>query len=245
MDKATKQHWEGVWRLDRRRDVSILDIGTRNIYRVLRRYLSRGMQYLEIGCAPGRLLKWAGTELGVTVAGLDYSPVGIDAARQLCADAGLDADLRCEDVRQTSFPEASFDVVASFGLIEHFEDPAPFIAKHVLLARPGGTALVLIPNYRGIYGRLQRYFDSENLAIHNINIMTSEALQAASPLCICDSVEVRRIGRVTPGLISFEKKWPRGVARSVAFCLNVIGTVQPFDIAGVSPMFLLKLTRKQ
>jgi hypothetical protein len=35
------------------------------------------------------------------------------------------------------------------------------------LLKPGGKALIIIPNYGVIYGRLQQYFDPENLALHN------------------------------------------------------------------------------
>ena len=139
------------------------------------------MRYLEIGCAPGKILSWVGREVGAPVCGVDYSPTGAETARWLCHGLGIDADIRCEEATQTSFPARSFDLVFSCGLIEHFEDPAPMVAAHVELLAPGGVALIAIPNYSGIYLRLQAWCDPKNLEIHNLGIMNEAAMRALAP----------------------------------------------------------------
>jgi hypothetical protein len=55
--KTTRAHWENVWRRDPRTALlSWLDVGSRNLQRLLRRHVRPGMRYLEIGCAPEQLL---------------------------------------------------------------------------------------------------------------------------------------------------------------------------------------------
>ena len=41
--------------------------------------------------------------------------------------------------------------------------------------------MITVPDYRGIYGTMQRYFDTEILGIHNLEIMPREALTALVP----------------------------------------------------------------
>ncbi len=38
-----------------------------------------------------------------------------------------------------------------------------------------------VPNYRGIYGTCQRYFDPDILLRHNLDIMTCDALARLAP----------------------------------------------------------------
>ena len=72
--------------------------------------------------------------------------------------AQLTGEFRCEDIFTTTLPEASFDLVYSLGVIEHFEDARSIVEKHLFLTKPGGRVVISIPNFGGVYGRLERYF---------------------------------------------------------------------------------------
>src|SRR5262249_36957710 len=133
-------------------------VSTRNQMRLLRRHIQPGMRVLEIGFAPGKILAWVASCLRARVSGLDYSAPGVETARKLFSILNLQADLRCEDASSTTFTPESLDLVYSAGVVEHFDDPRPIVRTHVELLRQGGTALISIPNYRGIYGKLQGYF---------------------------------------------------------------------------------------
>jgi SAM-dependent methyltransferase len=200
---------------------------------------------LEVGCAPGKTLAWVARALGARVAGIDYSERGIGFAAELFAALGLQADLRCEDLSATSFPSSSFDLVYSVGLVEHFDQPGPVIESHVRLTRPGGRTLVIVPNYGGLYGRLQRYFYPENLAIHNLEIMAEAALRGLAPAALVGDVSAFRAGRMSPWLVSFERRWPASVSRSLQLALNAASLVQPFDIRWLSPMVALSMRRRE
>src|SRR5262249_40965092 len=76
--KTTVEHWDQAWETDIRMKLpSALDVGIRNLMWLLRRYARPGMSLLEIGFAPGKLLSWTASILGMKVSGLDYSPTGI------------------------------------------------------------------------------------------------------------------------------------------------------------------------
>ena len=177
---TTRDHWDSAWeRPPRWRLPSKLFVSTRNLQRVIAPHVRPGMRYLELGCAPGKMLAWVASDLGARVSGLDYSERGIEWARRLFDTLGLEADLRCEDVWSTTFDRGGFDVVFSAGLIEHFDDPSALVRQHVTLVKPGGRAIITVPNYGGIYGRLQGWFDPDNLALHNLSIMSTEAMRAS------------------------------------------------------------------
>jgi SAM-dependent methyltransferase len=203
------------------------------------------MQFLEVGCAPGKTLAWVGRVLGARVAGVDYSPRGLAISRALLRTLGVDADLRCEDIFSTTFEPSSFDVVFSAGVIEHFEDPRAIVRSHVELVRPGGKAIITIPDYGGWYGRLQRHFDPSNLALHNLTIMDVGALTALAPADLVTQARAYPTGRLSPWLVSFERRWPRLVARMVSHLLNAVGLVQPFEVRALSPTLVLECPRRQ
>lgn len=244
--KTTVEHWDKAWQADIRLQLpSSLEVGMRNSMRLLHRYVKPGMHILEIGFAPGKLLSWTGGVLGAHVAGLDYSATGIRTATELFKKIGLKGDLRCEDVFHTTFEPGRFDVVCSFGLIEHFDDPREIVRRHVMLAKPGGVVVVTVPNYGGIYGRIQRYFDAQSLDIHNLNIMKPEALVKLAPQEAVTEVQAFEYGRMSPWLISLEKRYPRLLAKSVSIVLNGVGLLQPFDLKPLCPLIVLKMAKGQ
>lgn len=211
--------------------------------RLFGRYVLPGARVLEIGCAPGKNLAAVAGRLGARVAGLDYSRAGIDTTRRLFDSLGLEADLRCEDLFGNSFQDASFDLVYSMGVIEHFDDPRPAVMQHLRLLRPSGTAVLTIPNYGGVYGRLQGRFDPDNLRIHNLEIMSPERLRALAPAEFPGNVRAFPFGRVSASLVSWERRLPRAFSVTLRLALNALGLVQPLDVPRLAPWLVLEARR--
>lgn len=241
---TTQNYWEHVHAgQPRLRLPSLLVVATRNLQRLLSALVAPSMSVLEIGFAPGKQLAYVGKVLGATVSGLDFSSQGVTFAKALFERLGISGDLRCEDAFATTLSPMTFDVVYSVGLIEHFEDPRPLVRRHVELLKPGGTALIVIPNYRGLYGRLQQYFDPENLTIHNLNIMTCDALEALAPADLVSDVRASRVGRIDPGILSCHKKWPATIAKAFHLSFTAVGIAQPVDVPALCPWIALRAVR--
>lgn len=241
---TTQQYWEQVHAgQPRMRLPSLLVAATRNLQRLLSAHIRPGMDVLEIGFAPGKQLAHVARVFKANVTGLDFSLQGVSFAKTMFSRLGIPADLRCEDVFASTLASNRFDFVYSVGLIEHFDDPRPLVRRHVEFLKPGGTALILIPNYRDLYGRLQQYFDPDNLTIHNLNIMTCEALRSLAPTDLVSECETTRVGRIDPSQVSPHKRWPSAVARTFHLGFNALGILQPFDIPALCPWIALRAVR--
>src|SRR6202795_4860015 len=90
-----------------------------------------------------RVLQWAHGQ-GAAVFGVDISEPTVRQARAAFSDDGLRAAVA--DVRRLPFLDGSFDAVYSMGTIEHFLDPETALGEMHRVLRPGGRAVVGVPN---------------------------------------------------------------------------------------------------
>jgi len=77
-------------------------------------------------------------EFGFKVYGIDYSEIGCKQAREVLSNTGVEGNVICAIF--FSPPENlidAFDVVVSFGVVEHFEDTAG-IAAFSRFLKPNG-----------------------------------------------------------------------------------------------------------
>jgi len=90
-----------------------------------------------------RILVWA-SEHGARPYGIDISFPTILQAR----DAFPPGRLGCiaGDVRAIPFRDGCFDAIYSMGTIEHFDETAQAVGEMVRVLRPGGRAIIGVPN---------------------------------------------------------------------------------------------------
>jgi len=241
-EKTSVAHWDSTWQSGSPlRHRTSLNVSVADRRRMLANDVREGMRYLEIGCAPGIMLAYVAKTLGAVVYGLDYSPVGIAKTQAAFDQINLKAVLHCEDVFSHTLPRDYFDVVHSAGVIEHFEDPRGIVRIHVELLKPGGVALISIPNFGGLYGSIAKKTDAGNLALHNTRIMNPTALKELAPRETCDAVSARSFGRISLSSVSFKSARLLGlIAKGTA---NTLGLLQPFEIERLCPSLLLRIVR--
>ena len=90
-----------------------------------------------------------------SVTGLDYSEIGCEEARLILENNNVEGEIVCCDF--FSPPESMlnrYDVVISFGVLEHFENTSDCTKAFSRFLRPGGLLLTVIPNMNGIPGLL-------------------------------------------------------------------------------------------
>jgi len=94
---------------------------------------------LDIGCAYGHFIKIMEGH-GWLVTGVDPSSEAVASARK--------KDLRVLEttIEDAMFPEASFDAVTAFYVVEHLADPFTAVKKIFNMLKPGGIVVLRIPH---------------------------------------------------------------------------------------------------
>ena len=142
-------------------------------------------------------------------------------------------------------PEKLYDMVLSFGLIEHFNDTKAIIETHLQFLKPGGVLFITLPNFKSVNGWVQRNFDKENYDKHNINSMDLQLLTDSCKQLGLKEVEAYYHGRFTVWL---ENKSERtGLTKALVKAIWVAGKVftkiVPVESKALSPYIVVKAVR--
>lgn len=100
-----------------------------------------GQNLLDIGCGEGVLLKYA-LRRGISSIGVDISLSGARMAVNLLEQEIISIG----DGEQLPFGNHSFDFTTNIGGLEHFLNPEQGLAEMHRTTRPGGAALLVLPN---------------------------------------------------------------------------------------------------
>lgn len=109
---------------------------------------SRGGRVLDVGCGRGLLLK-AFRQRGWDVQGTELSDHAARYAREVA-----EVPVKIGRFEEMSFPDSHFDAVAMWHVLEHVHDPGVTLAEVSRVLKPGGVALVGVPNFSGLEARL-------------------------------------------------------------------------------------------
>jgi len=99
-----------------------------------------GIRILDVACGEGRLANLAASA-GMSGHGVDFSE---SAVRRASLQGG--AHFVVADGEGLPYADSSFYSVTSIGSLEHYENPAQGMSEIARLLKPGGRALVLLPN---------------------------------------------------------------------------------------------------
>jgi len=173
--RTEKEYWDDRW--DKIQLPAIHEPTTRHpvareILRVFRDCLPQGdLSVVEIGGAPGRHCAYLSKYHGYRPSIIEYSEIGCRKTRENFDLLGLDVTIHQRDFFSDLSDLPRFDVVMSFGFIEHFDDVPDVLGRHVQLLRPGGILILGVPNFRGISRKVLAWQAPEMLARHNLEAM--------------------------------------------------------------------------
>lgn len=112
----------------------------------------RDRDVLEIGTGMGTdHLHWARAEPR-SLTGVDLSNRGVAYTRMRLLQDGFTPRVMRGDAERLPFPDNSFDLVYSWGVIHHSPDTPAAVAEILRVLRPGGTALIMIYHTRSLTG---------------------------------------------------------------------------------------------
>jgi len=116
-------------------------------------FLKPGMRLLDCGCGQGALTTSLAEALGPgKVTGIDREISQVDAARAWAAERkATNIQFKIGDIYEIPFPDASFDAVFAFTVLEHLKDPQRAMREMRRVLKVGGVAGVCDPDYEGMF----------------------------------------------------------------------------------------------
>ena len=181
--------------------------------------LPAGSAMFEIGCAPGRWLAHFSKKYGLSVGGLDYSPLGVQKTRENLKALGVEAGVQQADFFKYEAGK-KYDLVYSLGFIEHFDDVDGVVRRHLAMVKDGGLLILGIPNFQGIYKPIQALYWQGCLDKHNLSIMRADFFPHLAERLGLELLDCRYVGGFDPTL--FVKPPKLGLARNLAIRLPLV-----------------------
>jgi 2-polyprenyl-3-methyl-5-hydroxy-6-metoxy-1,4-benzoquinol methylase len=176
-DKASPEFWDHWWKRSRLpAPIDPLRPGLKNyLFRRFHQYFQRlfegydtsSMKLIEVGCAQSVYLPYFAQHFGFEVSGIDRSELGCQGARALLEREGVKGQVYCADF--FSVPEhlmRRFDIVISFGVVEHFQPTSEAVRAMAGLLKSEGRMITSVPNLTGVVGAYQKLLDRDIYSVH-------------------------------------------------------------------------------
>ncbi|HLN98113.1 MAG TPA: class I SAM-dependent methyltransferase [Pyrinomonadaceae bacterium] len=110
---------------------------------------AQGLKVLEVGCGLGTDgAQFA--QAGADYTGVDLTPAAVELARRRFELFDLPGKFQTSDAENLPFPDDSFDLVYSHGVLHHTPETGKAIVEIHRVLRPGGRAVVML-YHRGSY----------------------------------------------------------------------------------------------
>lgn len=165
---------------------------------------STHLHVLEIGCGLGT----DGAQFakaGANYTGVDLTQAAVELAKRRFELFQLPGTFRIADAERLDFPDNSFDVVYSHGVLHHTPDTAGAIREIHRVLRPGGRAVVMLYhrnsyNYRVNISILRRtgvHLLRWNAGVNLVHLLTGEPKESL--------LEHARQLQIKPGYLNSEE----------------------------------------
>ncbi len=232
---ADNEYWKGLY--DKRhklpiivspRDAAAFEELHELFERILSGRLSSDSRVLEVGCAPGGWLAYFHKQFGCRVDGLEYTRNGAALTKRNLAYQGIDGEIFEQDLFDNDLPAEAYDLVCSFGFIEHFDNPDKAVFEHLRLLKKGGILLLEIPNLKGMNHLLQKISKPEVLPIHNLSIMRTDFFRELGKKFNLRTIHIGYVGNFHPAVTAVRR-----------FRYPIYGLQFLIDLAARTPLYRL------
>jgi SAM-dependent methyltransferase len=198
---------------------------------------------VELGGFPGYYAVYLKKYQQLDTTLFDYY-VHEELVKELLTKNGLhDGDIKIieADLFNYTTPQL-YDMVLSFGLIEHFSDTKAIIETHLQFLKPGGVLFITLPNFKGVNGWVQRKFDLDNYNKHYIDCMDPAYLAETCKALGLKNVESYYHGRFSTWLENRDQKpgIVKAFIKGLWFAGKVATKLAPVESKLLSPYIVLK-----
>jgi hypothetical protein len=198
---------------------------------------------IELGGFPGYYAVYLKKYEGMDATLFDYF-IHQGLINELLEANGLkDGDINIIEADLFTYqPEKQYDIVTSFGLIEHFKDTKAIIATHLPFLNKDGVLFITLPNFKSINGWVQRKFDIENYNKHYIECMDPALLAGIFKELGLKQVEAYYYGKFSMWLEnkSTQSALAKAFVKGLWFTGKVATMIFPFESKALSPYIVVK-----
>lgn len=200
---------------------------------------------VELGGFPGYYAIYLKKYKGLSTTLLDYFIHPELVSKLLAANDLKEGDINIIEADLFKYePVEKYDMVLSFGLIEHFNDTKFIIGEHLKFLRPGGTLFITLPNFKSVNGWVQRSFDKDNYDKHNIDSMDLVLLKSS-----CEALGLKNVTAYYHGKFSvwLENKTEQTATakllmKTIWLAGKVFTKIVPVESKMLSPYIVVKAT---
>lgn len=198
---------------------------------------------IELGGFPGYYAVFLKKYFRLDVTLLDYFVHQPVTNALLQANGMKESDIHIIETDLFNHQEMNqYDLVLSCGLIEHFNDTADIIQRHIDFVKPGGTLFITLPNFKALNGWFQKSFDRDNYDKHNIDCMDPELLAQICRDAGLEVVQSRYFGYFSLWLENEQQKpvAVRMLKKSLWLAGKVFTKILSFNSRQLSPYIILE-----
>jgi ubiquinone/menaquinone biosynthesis C-methylase UbiE len=186
---------------------------------------------LEIGFGPGYdTLKFI--QAGANYSGIDITSENIERTRKHMAFFGLAPDVRQGDAELLPYPDASFDVVYSNGVLHHVPHLPVALREAQRVLKPGGELRILVYHRHSV-------FYASMIALHILtgNFRRESVARRRSRIEATAALDAKPIVNV------YSRREIAGILSGAGFCVNSISVRKCTPEDFFAPSFLMPVLR--
>ena len=177
--------------MDYLRDRERIQIRLSEVLARIKRHEWRG-RLLDVGCGLGFFVEVAQNE-GWDAWGVELNKHAVDWANEHVTDRVLRGTIDTLD-----FPDASFDCVTMFDVIEHLDDPRTDLQDVWRVLRPGGLLVIVTPDAGALVSRaLGSHWLEMKRAPEHLHFFSVDSLARVLDLSGFTAFEWHSIGKIT------------------------------------------------
>ncbi len=159
-DKKLSQEWNNFWSTQYRTinfemQCNLNSHQGKVTFDLLRNYKT-GSLVLEAGCGLGNWT-FIFKQMGFKPIGIDLSFSSLKIAWEYCQKNSFDSLFVLADIRKIPIRDNYFDLVVSYGVVEHFVNSVDAVNEFYRVLKPGGACLVTTPNPFSFHRLIGRY----------------------------------------------------------------------------------------
>ncbi|MCG6534180.1 MAG: methyltransferase domain-containing protein, partial [Syntrophales bacterium LBB04] len=120
----------------------------------------QGRKVLDVGCGSGGT-GMSLAQYGAIMTLFDMSPDSLELSKKLFHHQGLKGSFTEGNMFCLPFPDNSFDIVTSFGVLEHFQAEEIVRALKEMMRVSSGTVVTTVPNARCAFYQIAKWYSEK------------------------------------------------------------------------------------